>query len=448
MTHTRRLCPLRLAGGLAVFLLLALLSQVAGAAAGPGATVRNAFGPDVGLGANKCRGACGGGCPKSCEIAISYECMGASQLRRIEAFTCGTHQGCREHDDCLDACVRDNPQSRECQPRCDQQAMESYGLDSASWLLGKGPYDGETTFEYTRQRPGDPEPAYRCPVGAERRCGDNPGCYAANGSPMDPVFDTYPAAGTGGMQIDALQTGPLCSDGREQVCEQAATIQVTGTDACPGGACTRFGMEFDYRGADPSAPLTCSTSTRSDEGDFVGDLIKLGGDAVATRNASTGGPAEGDGMGQMMDAFAKVIASGDSAEDVQVSITPMDEHGNPIESQRVGSETPGVAPPIPRTIALPTASGHLLVPMYQLAGDSKLGTEKQRRVTCTHKGQPVLETVFVLQMEDDPGATPLEREAAALRKSAQDMEQSMQKSSAEKARFKQEADALEAELGF
>lgn len=73
--------------------------------------MRNIFGPDIGLSANQCRGACGGGCPKSCSIEVSYECMGSAQLRRVEAFTCGTHKGCREHDDCLDTCMRNNPDS-------------------------------------------------------------------------------------------------------------------------------------------------------------------------------------------------------------------------------------------------------------------------------------------------------------------------------------------------
>ncbi len=49
------------------------------------------------------------------------------------------------------------------------------------------------------------------------------------------------------------------------------------------------------------------------------------------------------------------------------------------------------------SIDLPAANGHLVVPMYQLAASAKPGVVKERRVTCRHKGQPVLETVFVLQ---------------------------------------------------
>jgi hypothetical protein len=102
-------------------------------------------------------------------------------------------------------------------------------------------------------------------------------------------------------------------------------------------------------------------------------------------------------MGQLLGMFAKVIASGDSPEDVQISMTVLDENGNPDESQRVGSEPTNGPAPIPRSINLPAENGHLFVPMYQLAASSKPGEVKERRVTCTHKGEPVLETVFVLQ---------------------------------------------------
>ncbi len=274
--------------GWVILLVLALNPLAALSAAERGATVRNVFGPDVGLGANQCRGACGGGCPKSCKLEVAYECMGAAQLRRVEAFTCGTHKGCREHDDCLDNCLQHNPNSQDCQPQCDAKAMQLYGFESsASWALGKGPYDGETTFEYTRHGPAELEAAYRCPEGARRQCDASSVCIAANGSPVDPVFDAYPAANASGMRISALRTGPLCAGEADKVCEQSANIRMTGADTCAGGGCTRFGMEFDYVNADPSAPLECSTSTRGGEDDFVGDLIKLGGDAISTRSGTT-----------------------------------------------------------------------------------------------------------------------------------------------------------------
>jgi len=387
-----------LAMGFACGLVLALYTTAAHSSAQPGATVRNVFGPDVGLGANQCRGACGGGCPRSCTFEVSFECVGDANLRRVQAVTCGTHQGCREHDDCLDSCLLNNPESRDCQPQCDGKAMEKYGFENATpWLLGKGPYDGQITFQYTRHAPAELEPAYRCPPGSNRQCGGGEVCVGPHGHSIDPVFDSYPAASAGAMQISLLRAGPFCKSGDNRVCEHSDTIRVAGDATCPGGACTRFGIEFDYRNGDPAAPLECATSTRGGDSDFIGDLVKLGGDAIANRDAATGGPKQDDGMAQLLGIFGKVIASADSPEDLQVSMTTLDEQGNPDESKRVGSEAGGVPAPIPSSVELPAASGHLIVPMYQLAASSKPGTIKERRITCTHKGEPVLETVFTLQ---------------------------------------------------
>jgi hypothetical protein len=276
-------------------------------------------------------------------------------------------------------------------------AMETYGIESGgSWLLGKGPYDGEVTFEYTRQTPDALEPAYRCPEGAQRQCGDQVGCVAANGARVDPVFDSYPQAKARSMQISGFRAGPLCDKGGETICEQSAHIPLSGSETCTKGKCTRFGMEFDYENADPSAPLECATSTRGGEDDFIGDLLKLGGDAMSTRSGDAD-QQNGDGMAQLLGLFGKVIASADSAEDVQISMTTLDENGQPIEALRVGSEPTDGPAPIPRSIDLPAKSGHLFVPMYQLAANAQAGVVTERRVTCTHKGEPVLETVFVLQ---------------------------------------------------
>jgi len=42
--------------------------------------------------------------------------------------------------------------------------------------------------------------------------------------------------------------------------------------------------------------------------------------------------------------------------------------------------------------------GHLFVPMYQLASSMKRGEVKERRVRCTHKNAPVLDTTFRLSV--------------------------------------------------
>ncbi|MEH6592684.1 MAG: hypothetical protein V7746_20625 [Halioglobus sp.] len=384
--------------GFACGFVFLLYPAAAHSSAEPGATVRNVFGPGVGVGANQCRGACGGGCPRSCGVRANFECAGDTKLRRVQTFTCGTNLGCREHDDCLDNCLLNEPQSPDCQRQCDTAVVEQYGFENATpWLLGKGPYDGQITFEYTRHGPAELEPAYRCPAGSNRQCDGGYICIGPHGHSIVPVFDSYPAAKAGAMQVSQLRAGPFCKNGDNRVCENSDTIRIVGDARCSGGACTRFGIEFDYRNGDPTAPLKCSSSTRGGDGDFIGDLIKLGGDATASRDAATGGPKQDDGMAQLLGLFGKVIASADSPEDLQVSMTTLDEHGNPDESKRVGSGVGDAPAPIPSSVELPAGSGHLIVPMFQLAANSKSGTAKERRITCTHKGEPVLETVFVLQ---------------------------------------------------
>ena len=382
---------------LCAVLLLAAPASAAQWSAEPGATVRDAFGPSSTSKGNRCRGACGAGCPDSCAQAVTYECLDASRLRRVVTYQCGTHPGCRAHDDCLDSCLENAAQGTDCSSRCDNRVLQDYGFESAtSWFGGGGPYDGKIRFQYTRDAPGDLEPAYRCPEGARRLCGDDAGCVAAGGGRVAPVFDSYPDAAAGAMRISAFRSGPVCGD---SVCAQADAIQVTGADSCPGGQCTRFGMEFDYENADPTAPLECSTSTSGGDDDFVGGLLKQGADALSSRGAlpdDPGADSEGDGMAQLMGLFGKVLSSADSPEDVNISMAPLDESGNPIESQRVGSAPRDGPPPIPRSVDLPAANGHLFVPMYQLSDGLKAGQAKQRKLTCTHKGAPVLETIFVL----------------------------------------------------
>jgi hypothetical protein len=380
-------CVLTLVGVLAVIPVKAQWS------AEPGATVQNGFGPQVGNLVNQCRGACGSGCPDSCSETVSFECIDGERLRRVVTYECGTHPACRVHDDCLDACLDSGARGGDCQARCDGQVIERHGFQSGfSWLGGGGPYDGQITFVYTRDAPGALEPAYRCPDGSSRQCAASAGCRVDNGGWVAPVFDAYPGVGANAMRVSAFRAGPACGD---SVCEQSVNIDVTGADACPGGRCTRFGMEFDYANADPSAPLDCTTSTSGGDDDFIGDLLKQGGDAMTTRGVGEDSQGE-DGMAELLGMFGKVLASGDSPEDVQVSITPLDENGNPIESQRVGSTPKDGLPPIPNRVDLPAKSGHLFVPMYQLADGLAAGQVKERRVRCTHKGAPVLDTTFRL----------------------------------------------------
>jgi hypothetical protein len=362
-------------------------------AAGPGETVRNAFGPQGGSHkANQCRGACGAGCPKSCDTSVSYECTDAPRLRRIMTYQCGTHEGCRVHDDCLDRCVQNGAQGNDCPTQCDTNVMTQYGIARAgSWMTGGGPYDGEISFEYTRDAPGALEPAFRCPSGTSRQCSGHVGCMAGS-TWVEPVFDSYPDARAGAMRVSAFRSGPACGN---RVCEQSADIRITGKDTCPGGSCTRFGMEFDYHNADPSAPLECTPSTSGGGSDFVGDLLKQGADAMESRGTAPD-PHSEDGMEALMGLFGKVLTSADSPEDVDISMAPLDKDGKPIESQRVGTRPRDGLPPIPRSIDIPAPSGHLFVPMYQLAENTAPDQIKERRIRCTHKDTPVLDTTFRL----------------------------------------------------
>ena len=378
---------------LAVFsaALALLCPQTASVASATEQTVRNEFGPSGGGKPNLCRGACGGGCPKSCDITTSYECTGESRFRRVVSYDCGTHEGCRAHDYCLDRCLKGSGDVGACSKQCDGMVVHQYGIDKAgSWLTGGGPYDGRKQFEYTRDADNAPEPIFRCPEGASEQCSGRVGCMAG-GSWMEPAFDGYSESAGGTLQVSAFRAGPACGD---SVCRQSAAIEISGDDSCPGGQCTRFGMEFDYRNADPAVPLECRTSTSS-EGDFIGDLLKQGADAMESRGTMPD-PESENGMEALVGLFGKVLASADSAEDVNISMTPLDENGNPIESQRVGSQPADGPPPIPSRVELPAASGHLFVPMYQLADAMQPGESKERRVICKYKGNPALETTFRL----------------------------------------------------
>jgi hypothetical protein len=278
----------------------------------------------------------------------------------------------------------------ECDAQCHAEVTESYGLEPAvSWMGGDGPYDGWITFEYTRDRTGSLEGTYRCPSGSRLQCGSSPSCVGASDAIVEAVFDGYSGTGPGAMRIANFRSGLLCGN---SVCQQASVIQVTGEDTCERGKCTRYGIEFDYGSADPSSPLECSSSSSGGSGDdFVGGLLKMAADVA---------PQQGDGSGQggmaeMLGVFQKVLRSADSPEDVQISMAPLGPDGQPIESKRVGTEQIG-PPSVPRTLDLPATSGHLVVPMYQLA-DTGTTEPRVRAIRCTHKGVPVLETTFKLQ---------------------------------------------------
>ena len=247
-------------------------------AAAAGDTVRDAFGPSKGATAPACRGACGMDCPASCDADIRFECAGGDTLLRVKTYRCGTHQGCREHDDCLDRCLQQHGEGYDCEAECHAEAVGTWGLEMAtSWAMGGPPHDGDPIlFEYTKDSPAGPAATYVCPDGAERQCTAGQGRCLADGRSVEPVFSTF--AGPTAVRVSGFRSGRVCTYGGQPtgVCQPTVDIEVSGKDRClqSGGErpCTWFGFEMDYQNANPTEPLICQ-STGDGEGDFLGDLL-------------------------------------------------------------------------------------------------------------------------------------------------------------------------------
>lgn len=100
---------------------------------------------------SKCRGACGPDCPVTCTPAASIEvCVDDKttcqhQVCSYTGLTCGTHAGCRVHDDCYDDCSASGA-GFMCWRQCDLDCIKKYGLLCGSWKSGYGPFDGSMTF--------------------------------------------------------------------------------------------------------------------------------------------------------------------------------------------------------------------------------------------------------------------------------------------------------------
>lgn len=192
-------------------------------AARPGTTVRNEFGPELGFGAAACRGACGPDCPSwggeqepdtGCEPGFYLECVDRSRFTVVRTYECGTHEGCRVHDDCLDECSRRYPGSTvgplnfgvgECSRDCHIEGVEDHGLaNTSSWARGHGPFDGRIVFEYTKDSPSAEEPLYRCPEGRKLVCdGSGRGQCVPEDEPEEEEPDEDP-----GSQAIGVFVGP------------------------------------------------------------------------------------------------------------------------------------------------------------------------------------------------------------------------------------------------
>lgn len=376
---------------LVVQIALLPLESAAQWSANPGDTVRNAFGPVKTGKAPACRGACGMDCPDSCEQEVRFECSGAGTLRRVRSYVCGTHQGCREHDDCLDRCTKQHEEGYECQTECNAEAVTDWGVEqTTSWAVGGGPFDGDPIrFEYTMDVPGGAESVYSCPKGSRQQCTETRDGCLASGKSVDPVFETFVGGGSRTVRVSRFRSGRVCMTGGQpsSVCETTVDIQVTGEDRCTlsDGAqpCTWYGFELDYQNASPAEPLVCSSSGA--EEDFLGGIVA---------KAIEGMPADSDtDLGKLFGQLQKDLNSGKSMDQVFAGISITTEDGETLGGAPAQTfQEPGV----PSEVALSGASGHVLVPIFELHDASPPGTSVERQVRCYQQGQPVIETTFRL----------------------------------------------------
>jgi hypothetical protein len=254
--------------------------------------------------------------------------------------------------------------------------------------VGGGPFDSDRiTFEYTRDAPGAPEALFRCPAGSRLSTASGARCLTSAGREMTPVFDAY-AGGTGGIAVSGFRSGRLCreADGTSRVCEQAVDVPITGDAQCPqtGGAkpCTWYGFEFDYTNANPAVPLACAAYGATD--DFLGQLV---GGALTTIPAD-----QSTELGAVLGKIQGELAQGRSLTDILsgVKVRPAGQPAPPVDAP------PLPAPGVPSSVDLPSASGHLLVSMYELSDGAAPGSVLVREVRCRHNGAPVVETSFRL----------------------------------------------------
>lgn len=376
--------------------LAVLLPQEAAAqwAANSGDTVRNAFGPVKNLRASVCRGACGLDCPSSCDQQVQFECAGDGKLLRVRSYSCGTHQGCREHDDCLDRCSQEHGAGYDCAAECHAEAVTNWGLEQAGlWAAGSGPVDADPIgFQYTMDTPDGPEAFYRCPAGARQQCTAGRAACLSGDESVAPVFETFAGGGEDTVRVSGFRAGRVCIAGGQPsaVCQDAVDIQVDGNDRCdrPGGAqrCTWYGFELDYRNANPTEPLICRSSAIGQ--DFLGGVVTR-----VIEAAPTDPDADSD-LGKMLGHFQKELNSGKSLDQLfsGISVTTADGETLGEPALEEGFQEPGV----PGEVVLKGASGHLLVPIFEWHAASPPGTSVEHNVRCSQQGRPVIETLFRL----------------------------------------------------
>ena len=393
----RRGAPRRYLIAAVVLLGMAMLlppQSMAQWAANPGDTVRNAFGPVKNLRASVCRGACGLDCPSSCDQQVQFECVGNSKLLRVRTYSCGTHQGCREHDDCLDICSQEHGAGYDCAAECHAEAVTNWGLERAGlWAAGEGPVDADPImFQYTMDVPDSPEAFYRCPDGARQQCTAGRATCLSGDEAVEPVFNTFAGGSGGTVRVSGFRSGRVCTAGGQpsSVCQDAVDIQIIGDDHCaqPGGTgrCTWYGFELYYHNANPAEPLICRSSAT--EEDFLGGIVTRAIEAAHTD------PETDSELGKMLGHFQRELNSGKSLDQLFSGITVTTADGKTL-----GEPAPAEAfqePGVPGEVLLEGASGHLLVPIFEWHAASPPGTSVEHNVRCSQQGRPVIETQFRL----------------------------------------------------
>jgi hypothetical protein len=125
---------------------------------------RRALASETGPCNSMCRGACGADCqPINCDQETTEECevdIGGNATGYMIAsltHTCGTAEGCQEHDDCYDTCHAQlgcgSWDAAYCRRGCDIDAAEKFGYrQCAEWAQGLGPFTD--TIEFTFPVPG------------------------------------------------------------------------------------------------------------------------------------------------------------------------------------------------------------------------------------------------------------------------------------------------------